>query len=128
VRPTHVRLLVSDLGASYRFYEDVLGLPTTWEENPGHAEFEVAPEIALAVFPRAEMADAVELRPGGGDGVAVVLAVEDVGAVAAALVARGAGVGESFDPRDWGIRVAHLRDPDGNLVELYQDIAWEHDP
>lgn len=39
---THVRLLVSDLGASYRFYKDVLGLS-------GHAEFKVAPEIALAV-------------------------------------------------------------------------------
>ena len=39
---THVRLLVSDLGASYRFYKDVLGLS-------GHAESEVAPGIALAV-------------------------------------------------------------------------------
>ena len=46
---THVRLLVSDLGASYRFYKDVPGLSTTWEENPGHAESEVAPGIALAV-------------------------------------------------------------------------------
>ena len=23
---------------------------------------------------------------------------------------------------DWGLRVAHLRDPDGNLLELFQDL------
>ena len=51
MRLTHVRLLVSDMGASYRFYKDVLGLPTTWDENPGYAEFEVGPESALAIFP-----------------------------------------------------------------------------
>ena len=124
---TQVRLLVSDMGASYRFYKDVLGLPTTWDENPGYAEFEVGPETALAIFPRAEMAGAVELRPRGGDGAVVVFSVESVDEAAARLRAQGADVGEPFDRPDWGIRVAHLRDPDGNLVELCHGIEWEHD-
>ncbi len=128
MRLTHVRLLVSDMGASYRFYKDVLGLPTTWDENPGYAEFEVGPESALAIFPRAEMAEAVELRPDGGDGAVVVLSVESVDDVVARLRAQGTEVGDPFDRPDWGIRVAHVRDPDGNLVELYHDIEWEHDP
>ena len=124
---THVRLLVSDMGASYRFYKGVLGLPTSWDENPGYAEFEVGPESALAIFPRVEMADAVELRPGGGDGAVVVLSVDDVDAAVERLRMRGADVGDPFDRRDWGMRLAHLRDPDGNLVELYHDIEWERD-
>ena len=128
MRLTHVRLLVSDMGASFRFYKDTLGLPTSWEENPGYAEFEVGPDTALAIFPRAEMAEAVELRPAGGDGAVVVLAVEDVDAAVEELRARGAVLDPPFDRPDWGIRTAHVRDPDGNLVELYHDIAWEHDP
>jgi catechol 2,3-dioxygenase-like lactoylglutathione lyase family enzyme len=34
------------------------------------------------------------------------------------LRADGVDVGEPFDRRDWVIRGAHLRDPDGNLIEL----------
>ena len=55
MRLTHVRLLVSDRSGAYRFSKDVPGLTTTWEENPGYAEFEIAPGIALAIFPRDEM-------------------------------------------------------------------------
>ena len=122
-----VRLLVWDMSASYRFYKDVLGLPTTWDDNPGYAAFDVGPESTLAIFPRAEMGEAVELRPEGGDGAVLVLTVETVDETAARLRALGAEVGEPVDRRDWGIRVAHLRDPDGNLIELCHDIEWERD-
>ena len=125
---THVRLLVSDMGASYRFYKDLLGLHTTWDENPGYAEFEVGPESALAIFPRSEMAEAVELRAGDSDRVVLVLSVENVDASVEALREGGVDVGAPFDRPEWGIRVAHLRDPDGNLIELCHDIEWEHDP
>jgi lactoylglutathione lyase len=128
VRLTHVRLLVSDMGASYRFYKDVVGLSTTRDENPGYAEFEIAPEVALAIFPRTEMAEAVELRSADGDGAVLVLSVETVDDSVARLRELGAEVGDPLDRPDWGIRVAHLRDPDGNLVGLYHDIEWEHDP
>ena len=124
MRLTHVRLLVSDMSASYRFYRNLLVLPTTWEENPEYAEFEVGPECALAIFPRAEMGEAVALRPGGGDGAVVVLSVADVDEAAAALLGAGVEVSDPRDRPDWGIRVAHLRDPDGNLIELYHDIEW----
>jgi lactoylglutathione lyase len=121
---THVRLLVSDMSAAFRFYRDVLGLPTTWDENPGYAEFQIAPETALAIFPRDEMAEVVDLCPPGGDGAVAVLAVEDMSATVARLRDLGAAVSDPEDRPDWGIRVAHLRDPDGNLLELYEDIEW----
>jgi lactoylglutathione lyase len=124
VKLTHVRMLVSDMGAAYRFYKDVLRLPTTWDENPGYAEFQVGDDVARAIFPRTEMADVVSLQP-QGDGAAVILNVDDVDARVAELREHGAEVSEPRDRSDWGIRVAHLRDPDGNLIELYHDIDWE---
>jgi len=37
---------------------------------------------------------------------------------------RGADiVSEPTDQPDWGIRVAHVRDPDGNLVEVFETLA-----
>jgi len=123
VKLTHVRLLVSDMGASYRFYTNMLGLPTTWDENPGYAEFEVAPDVALAIFPRDEMQEVVPLRP-HGDAAAVVLSVESVDVTVARLRSAGIDVADPLDRPDWGMRVAHVRDPDGNLIELYHDIEW----
>ena len=32
---------------------------------------------------------------------------------------------EPADGRDWGIRVAYVRDPDGNLIELNHPIPME---
>jgi lactoylglutathione lyase len=115
------------MGASYRFYKDLLHLPATWDDNPGYAEFEVGTETALAIFPRSEMQGAVEPRPGDGDGAVLVLSVEGVDRSVEALRVGGVDVGTPFDRPDWDIRVAHLRDPDGHLIELYH-IEWEHDP
>jgi catechol 2,3-dioxygenase-like lactoylglutathione lyase family enzyme len=124
MRLTHVRMLVSDMSAAFRFYRDVLELPTTWDENPGYAEFQLGPDTALAIFPREEMAEVVELRPPGGESAVAVLSVEDVTATVARLRGRGATVSDAQDRPDWGIRVAYVRDPEGNLFELYEDIEW----
>ncbi len=124
-RLTHVRVLVSDFSASHRFYGEVLGLPTEWPDNGSYAEFETGGAVRLAIFPRAEMAGDVELEP-TGDGVVLVLDVGDVDSAHAALLARGAAfVDEPHDRPEWGLRIVHLRDPDGHLVELFHDIAWE---
>ncbi len=57
------------------------------------------------------------------DRVALILSVEDVDAAFAALCGRGADfVTAPHDRSGWGIRVAHLRDPDGNLLELYEPL------
>lgn len=31
-------------------------------------------------------------------------------------------VTEPLDRPDWGIRTAHFRDPDGNLIEIYNNL------
>jgi catechol 2,3-dioxygenase-like lactoylglutathione lyase family enzyme len=49
-----------------------------------------------------------------------VLEVDDVDAEAKRL--RDAIVQEPVDQPEWGGRVVYLRDPDGNLIELFQSI------
>jgi lactoylglutathione lyase len=119
---THARLLVDDFGACFRFYRDALGLEPGWgEEDGAYADFD-AGGTALALFARTGMDGRAELRS-AGDAVMLVFEVEDVDAVAARLRKHHVELeGEPHDEADWGIRVAHFRDPDGNLIEVNQPL------
>jgi predicted enzyme related to lactoylglutathione lyase len=52
----------------------------------------------------------------------VQLDVESVDATAAGLAARGVEVTEPSDQPGWGIRVAHFRAPEGNLMERAEPL------
>jgi catechol 2,3-dioxygenase-like lactoylglutathione lyase family enzyme len=125
---THVRLLVSRFDECFRFYRDVMGLTPTWgEEGDGYADFAAGP-TNLALFRRAAMADtvgtaALPVEAAAQDRVALILRVDDLGATVQQVETRGgAFVVGPTDHTDWGIRTAHLRDPDGNLIELYVEL------
>ncbi len=117
------RLLVRDFAACYRFYRDVVGLePNLGTEEDTYAEFHTG-ATRISLFDAAEMAAAVgaPVPPAepGGDTCCLVFAVEDVDAAWAAMTAAGGrGVTGPIDRPDWDIRTAHLRDPDGRLVEI----------
>ncbi|WP_405493550.1 VOC family protein [Nocardia sp. NBC_00511] len=125
------RLLVDDFAASYRFYRDVLGLPLK-HETPGDVpESDDGPYACfalggndLALFTRAFMDASIgaEHRPRGEiDSVVVVLRVEDVDKAVESVRARGVRiVAEPVDQAAWGMRVAHLRAPEGTLIEFCQ--------
>ena len=116
---SQVRLLVDDFGEALRFYRDVLGLVTTFGEDEGpYASFR-AGDGAIAIFERSGQGEVVGLRL-PGDGALVVLEVDDADAEVARL--RDHVIAGPVDQPDWGGRVAYLRDPDGNLIELFQTI------
>ena len=119
MRLTHVRLLVDDFGECFRFYRDVLGLEAAFGDEAGpYASFGTEP-ATLSIFTRAGQAETVELRP-AGDASLVPLEVGDVDEMAGRL-----GLGAPVSRADWGIRVAYLRDPAGNLLELYTQIPTD---
>ncbi len=129
LRFSHTRLLVRDYAACFRFYRDVLGFEAGFgDETSGYADFQTG-EVTLALFDRGEMAAAVgtENLPAfaaSQDAVALIFLVDDVDAAYEALRAKGvAFVSEPHDRADWGIRVAHFRDPDGTLLEMYTSLA-----
>lgn len=129
LRYTHTRLLVRDYAACFRFYRDVLGFSAGFgDESSGYADFETG-AVTIALFDRHEMAEAVGTAglPAAAerqDDVALILAVDDVNQAHRALTARGVQfVTEPHDRPEWGIRVAHFRDPDGTLLEIYQSLS-----
>lgn len=125
------RVLVDDFAASYRFYRDILGLPLKHEVPGDVPESDEGPYACfsldgrdLALFQRAfqDAAIGVEHKPRGDtDVVAVVLRVANIDEAVRILEKRGANiVSEPADQPGWGMRVAHLRAPEGTLVELCQ--------
>lgn len=123
---THVRLLVNDFDACFRFYRDVMGFQAVWgAEGSGYADFKSRRgEAMVALFSKQGMAEAL----GTGDlpcdatcqdTAMLIFEAADLDSTVEALRARGVQfVTELQDRPDWGIRTVHLRDPEGNLIEL----------
>jgi catechol 2,3-dioxygenase-like lactoylglutathione lyase family enzyme len=122
MRFSQARLLVDDFGAAFRFYRDTLGLgAASGDESSGYASFDTG-SGTVALFERGGQAAVVELRS-PGDSTLLVLEVDAVDAVVAGLQEHV--VREPVDQPDWGGRVAYLRDPSGNLIELFQSLPRE---
>jgi len=125
MRLTHVRLLIHDYQSCFRFWRDVIGLvPVFGDESGTYAAFNSG-TTRLSIFVAAEMAAVVPLQepsPQAPDRSVVQRDVDKVDAVAGTLRVRGVSVTEPSDQPGWGIRVAHFRDPEGNLIELAQRL------
>ena len=140
IRSFHLRLIVADFDGCFRFYRDVLGLRVTWGEEAdrsasGYASFEI-PDGSLSINDQSIFAPVVGFetrKPGEAtkDRAALIFEVESVDAETDRL--RALGVAFETEPttyRGWGIRAAHLRDPDGNLIEINELLApdeWSQD-
>jgi lactoylglutathione lyase len=125
---THIRLLVSDVQACLSFYRDVLGFQVLWGDEDGHYVSFKTGDIVLALNSKRAMAEAIgsankAARADGQDPIALILAVDDVDAAYQELRAKGiAFVTLPVDRPHWGIRTAHFRDPDGNLIEINESL------
>lgn len=123
----YVILYVRDLDRAVAFYQDVVGLPLRLR-RAGYAEFATA-NLKFALYER-------RLLPGliggdaAGDGPAgeTLFLVPDVDAEAERLRHAGATILSGPSDRPWGHRTVHLRDPDGNVVELAQEIPRQPAP
>ncbi|MFC3800708.1 VOC family protein [Cohnella sp. GCM10012308] len=124
---SHVRLLASNIHECFLFYRDVIGLEVRYgDETTPFAEFATGDVSFALETPMAE--DPVEARSAsmpfsGRDQVALVFRVGDIDAVYEKLQSKGVTfVQPPRDTPEWGHRVAYLRDPAGNILELNQGI------
>ena len=128
----HPRLLVARFAECFRFYEAVLPkligahLVRGNEDGP-YANWDRGEEGVLILFDRGAMAatigtaDLPETAGPAQDSAMLVCRVDDVDEALALCLERGGTlVAEATDRPQWGptLRTAHLRDPDGNLIEL----------
>ncbi|UXY27480.1 VOC family protein [Streptomyces sp. HUAS TT20] len=119
-----VRLLVTDFAACYRFYAEVLGLkPQSGATGGPYEKFSPhSGSAGIALQDRAMMASVLgELgETATGHRSLVVLRVDDLDAYCAEITSRGAVLVHGPAPMTDRMRVAHLKDPEGNLVELQE--------
>lgn len=121
----HPRLMVTDYGAAFRFYDAVLPaligarLARGSADGP-YASWDVGTEGVLALIERGELGALAGGDTAGGASM-LVSRVADVTAGYELCLRHGAAAvaGPAARP-EWGptMRTAHVRDPAGNLWEL----------
>jgi catechol 2,3-dioxygenase-like lactoylglutathione lyase family enzyme len=118
---THIRLLVNDIESCREFYKNKLGLNETLAVVEGiYYEF-AAGDCILALYKRdlMESVAGVAVGSAAADKVALTFNVADVDSTYKALSAKGVQfVTQPHGQEAWVLRVAHLRDPEGNLIEI----------
>ena len=117
----HAALLVNDLQRAKNFYEDVLGL----KEKPRHSfDFDGVwydlGENELHLMVVADALPPAEQRPRRDYHVAFL--IDDYEAAKARLTK----LGVPFREGRRGFPQLFVRDPDGNLVELQQDVSQQN--
>ena len=111
-----VRVFVTDWDRALRFYTETLGIATVFRSDEmGWAQLATGEaELALErVDP-----DDDEARDLVGRLVGLSLQVADIEATYKTLIERGVEFQAPPEKQPWGGVLAHLRDPDGNVITL----------
>lgn len=115
-----ITLFVEDLAAAKQFYGDVFGLPVFFEDD-NSAVFKFG-ETLINLLDIAEAPGLIEpaaVAPReAGSRFQFTIGVDDVDAMCAELVSRGAELLNGPMDRPWGIRTASFRDPGGHIWEI----------
>lgn len=123
----HIRLLIQDYQACMQFYRDILGFDITWDDGD-YASFQDG-DMRLAIFKRELMSEAIGTADMISDAISqdkfgLIFEVSNVDDDYRQLIEKG--VQFTRIPQDypvWGIRAAHFRDPDGNLIEINSRLS-----
>jgi catechol 2,3-dioxygenase-like lactoylglutathione lyase family enzyme len=115
-----ITLFVDDLDAAKTFYQEVFGLPIYFED-PDSAVFKFGDTLVNLLVESAvpELISPAALAPtSAGSRVQFTIAVDDVDALCAELVARDVALLNGPMDRPWGVRTASFIDPNGYIWEI----------
>lgn len=122
--PDYLVVIVEDMDRALRFYMEVLGL-RLGHRSGDYAQFDTGvTRLALYTRDAMEKTLGIALQQSAVDapGFEIGFKVSDVDAAFAELVQRGVAPVTEPTTRPWGQRTAYVRDPDGHLIELAQDL------
>jgi lactoylglutathione lyase len=128
----NIRLLVSKFDETFLFYRDILNFKVTWGNlGENYAQFQTSESTALAIFSKSIMSRVLGInhlpeKLNSQDNVILVFTTNNVDEIYYDLRKKDvAFITPPTDQPDWGIRVAHLRDPEGNLLEFASELPIE---
>ncbi|MCU0532675.1 MAG: VOC family protein [Hydrococcus sp. Prado102] len=123
------RLLVNDWKACFNFYKNVMEFEVSVEdEQSGYAEFKVA-DMKFELFHRQEMAQMISnsQKPTHAecqDPVVLIFTVQDLDEECQQLKHKGVQMITTPTSNPYyGIKTVYFRDPDENLIGLFQPLA-----
>ena len=122
--PDYIILIVEDLDRTLQFYTQVMGF-SLGHRSGDYAQLDTG-ATRLGFYTRSAMAQTLDtpLEPPSpyAPGFEIGFKVDDVDAAYAELLERGATPTAAPTTRFWGQRTAYVRDPDGHLIELAQQL------
>lgn len=120
--------MVNDFDTCFKFYKNTLGLNCSHGNlGDNFASFDIGVPGGLCIFKSDLMNEAIHennvAAKNAIDKFAIIIEVESVDKMFEGLKKKKIKfINEPKDMKVWGIRVAHFRDPEGNLIELYSNL------
>lgn len=118
-------IIVDDLEKCVTFYQDILGLKSTFTDDVSAAYSMEGHDFVLLKVPTAvDMMgeSALSLGQGVSHRVMLCIGVEDVDAAYNEMTAKGVTFIKAPKSQHWGRRTAYFADPEGNLWELWHPL------
>ena len=120
-----ITLFVADPQRSKSFYESVFGLAPAYEDEDSAAfNFDNMIVNLLALSAARDLIEpATVAGPETGSRFQLTIWVDDTDAVCAELKSRGIELLNGPMDREWGVRTASFKDPDGHIWEVAQQLG-----
>lgn len=124
---SYTRLYVDDYDRCLQFYRDLLGLEVTMTSKIDRYIELTDGKTKLSIMCRGKLkeyfGDRTPITFGTrDDAIALSFGVKDVDEACKYLEDKEVEiVSQPWDFRDWGVKLALVRDPEGNLIELIQE-------
>jgi catechol 2,3-dioxygenase-like lactoylglutathione lyase family enzyme len=122
VKVGFVRIFVSSVQRSLPFYTDTLGMQIDYTDGKNWAQFKSGEDYSLAI----EAVEPEHEEQGSklvGRFTGVTLMVDSIEEAYSRLSAQGVKFQGPPEKQHWGGTLAHIKDPDGNVLTLLQEAG-----
>lgn len=120
-----IRIITADVARLVTFYEKVAGTAATWADESFAEVVTASGTLAIAGTRTVPLFTPGSAEPAANRSVIIEFLVDDVDETRRALVGVVEDVVAEPTTMPWGNRSLLIRDPDGNLVNLFTPVSPE---